>query len=200
MAPFAPFFAEELYREVGGTMESVHLEDWPKAEPHDVKILTMMEVVRNLSSKGLEARNSAKINVRQPLQSLKVSSSFRDMLNDLEAQRVMQDEVNVKEVVFVDVKEDEVVLDINITASLKEEGMIRELLRAIQDLRKEKGLTVKDKAVLYIEVEKSGLDLIQKNTDLIKKTTSLSEIKLNKIEEDAISVEVGDLILKIALA
>ena len=200
MAPFAPFFAEELYREVGGTMESVHLEDWPKAEAYDAKIFTIMDVVRNLSSKGLEARNSAKINVRQPLQSLKVSTSFRDTLNDLEAQRVIQDEVNVKEVVFSDLKEDQVELDTNITASLKEEGMIRELLRAIQDLRKDKGLTVKDKAVLHIEVEQSGLNLIDKNMDLIKKATSLSEIIFKKIDTGDISVEMGDLSVKIALA
>ena len=199
MAPFSPFFAEKLYREVGGIMESVHLEDWPKAESYDAKILTMMDVVRNLSSKGLEARNSAKINVRQPLQSLKVSTSFRDTLNDLEAQRVIQDEVNVKEIVFADLKEDQVELDTNITTLLKEEGMIRELLRAIQDLRKDKGLTVKDKAVLHIEVEQSGLNLIDKNMDLIKKTTSLSEIIFKKIDKDAVSVEVGDITLKITL-
>ncbi len=199
MAPFAPFFAEDLYREVGGNLESVHLEDWPKVESFDEKLLQVMDAVRKISSKGLEARNTAKINVRQPLQSLKISSSFKEILDDNEARRIVEDEVNVKEVVFADLNEDQVELDTNITVSLKEEGMIRELLRAIQDLRKVKGLTVKDKAVLVIEVEQSGIDLINKNSDLIKKTTSLSEIIFKKIDVDVVLAEVGDMTLKITL-
>ena len=197
MAPFAPFFAEELYREVGGSLESVHLEDWPKAEPHDVKILTMMEVVRNLSSKGLEARNSAKINVRQPLQSLEVAQTFKDVLSDLETLKIIQDEVNVKEVKFADLKEDEVKLDTNITAELKEEGLLRELLRVIQDLRKEKGLTVKDNAILHVEADEKGMEMIEKYMSQIKKTTSLSEIKFGKLDTEG--VLVGDFSLKLAI-
>jgi len=75
MAPFTPFFAEELYREAGGEKESVHLEDWPETFEVDEKLHETMNIVREISSKGLEARMSAKINVRQPLKELRIKNN-----------------------------------------------------------------------------------------------------------------------------
>ena len=156
-----------------------------------------MDVVRNSSSKVLEARNSAKINVRQPIQFLEVAQTFKDVLNDLETLKIIQDEVNVKDVKFADLKEDEAKLDTNITAELKEEGLLRELLRVIQDLRKEKGLTVKDNAILHVEADEKAMELIEKYMIQIKKTTSLSEIKFGKLDTEG--VLVGDFSLKLAI-
>jgi isoleucyl-tRNA synthetase len=131
---------------------------------------------------------SVKINVRQPLASLKISA-FAKMVTaestdkikfnskDMDAQFVdlIKDEVNVKEVIFGSTITNEVELDVVLTPELKEEGELRELLRKIQDLRKEKGLSVGDTAVLIATENLRGI--ISKNLETIKKTTSLGSIE-----------------------
>lgn len=198
MAPFAPFFAEELYIESGGEKESVHLEDWPKSETSDIKVLAMMEAIRKISSKGLEARNTAKINVRQPLSRLTVSTSLKDVVGNDDALEIVRDEVNVKEIVFADKKDDEVELDTNITDELKEEGTVRELIRAIQDQRKDLGFTIKDRAVLLVEADKHGIDFIERNKELVQRATLLAEIKYGKPIGDFVKF-VGDVDIKFSL-
>ena len=197
IAPFTPFFAEELYKELGGEMESVHLEDWPKLENPDLKVIEMMKIVREISSKGLEARMTAKINVRQPLAELRIKDTklpIKDVENAIE---IIQDEVNVKTIIFNENISNEVELDLTITPELKEEGMVRELIRLIQDLRKEKGLTVNDKVSLKIDIDDAGKSFIEKNKKSISSVTSLSEIEYSKVEGEFI--EISELKLKIAI-
>ncbi len=174
MAPFTPFFAEDLYKKMAGHLESVHLESWPVAGVVNEKILSDMELVRQFCSLGLEARMSAKINVRQPLASLSVrDAKFSNLSHDMV--ELIKDEVNVKSVVLAASQEKEAVLDLNLTPELKEEGELRELLRKIQDMRKEKGLSVGDRAVLVATHDLKAL--IEKNEDKIKATTNLSAIE-----------------------
>lgn len=168
MAPFTPFFAEFLYQEAGGDKESVHLADWPVGGRVDEKLLKDMESVRGIASKGLEARTNAKLNVRQPLSAF---STTADVLAP-DLANVIKEELNVRNVVF---KSFEDKLDTNITPELKEEGDLREFLRKIQDLRKEKGLSVKDKAVLVAtDNEKALITKFEKD---IKSATNISDIE-----------------------
>jgi isoleucyl-tRNA synthetase len=204
LAPFMPFLAEEIWGKVGqfnkGTIEqlgSVHLQEWSEAGKVDVELLKSMKLARELSSKGLEARMAAKINVRQPLQKLKVQSSkFKVGAADSLVQ-LIKDEVNVKEVEFGATIEKEVELDTNITPELKEEGMVRELIRAIQDLRKEKGLSVSDKTALTIETDGASKSFIEKNKGELIATCTLSDISFGDVVGKAILV--GDLSLKLKL-
>jgi len=168
MAPFTPFFAEELYQNVGGEKESVHLEDWPTSGKIDEKLLKDMETVRAIASKGLEARMAAKINVRQPLSVYSTTSVVLEAgLTDL-----IKDEINVKEISYA-ASIDKLVTDI--TPELKEEGDLRELLRKIQDLRKEKGLSVKNPAVFVATNDLKVL--IGKHEQEIKSATNISRIE-----------------------
>jgi len=199
MAPFAPFFAEYLYQEVGGDKESVHLEDWPEAGKIDASVISSMQLVRTIASQGLEARMKAKINVRQPLSRLTVTSKNKNALGagflDL-----IKDEVNVKEVVFKDsanVSTSSVELDTVITPTLKEEGMVRELIRAVQDLRKEAGLTVSDKATLNVETDAAGQGFITKNKAALSDSTSLKAISFGSVNGEAI--KAGDLEFKLSV-
>ncbi|MEK9177833.1 MAG: class I tRNA ligase family protein, partial [Patescibacteria group bacterium] len=175
MAPFTPFFAEHVYKEVGGEKESVHLEDWPEAGRFDIKNLKNMKIVRDISSKGLEARMLAKINVRQPLKELRIKNDELGIKNALELIKLIKDEVNVKEVIFDSSIEKEVELELTMTPELKEEGEVRELLRKIQDLRKEKGLVVGDMAILV--VMNNLRDLVSRNMEMLKKNTNLKNIE-----------------------
>jgi len=70
LAPFCPFLAEEIWRHLtGGTRDSVHLANWPAADPDglDVPLETAMALTRRLASLGRAARSEAGVKVRQPL-------------------------------------------------------------------------------------------------------------------------------------
>lgn len=180
MAPFTPFFAEYLYEEAGGPLESVHLEEWPEAGSVDKNLIVSMNVVRDLASKGLEARMAAKINVRQPLAKLKVQPA---KLGNLDARlaQLIKDEVNVREIAVDASIQKDVELDTSITPELKEEGELRELVREVQDLRKAMGLSVGDTATLILPGDKK--DLASKYEASLKKSASLSGIEFgDKLE------------------
>ena len=196
MAPFTPFFAEELYLNVGGPLQSVHLENWPVAGKIEEKLLKDMETVRLVSSKGLEARMKAKINVRQPLSKLSVQNP-KLKIDDARLIELIKAEVNVKEVLFNEAIATEVELDTALTPELKEEGMVRELVRAVQDLRKEKDLTVNDKAVLLVDADERGKAFIEKNRAELSKVTLLNDVKFVPLKTEPF--EVGDCTFKIDL-
>jgi len=69
LAPFCPFVADELHRNLAGTDESVHLVDWPVAEAsaRDEALEAEMARAREVVSLGLAARMEAKLKVRRPL-------------------------------------------------------------------------------------------------------------------------------------
>ncbi|MEK7609827.1 MAG: class I tRNA ligase family protein [Patescibacteria group bacterium] len=202
LAPFTPFIAEEIYRKIknqelqirddingsnSDSIQSVHLELWPTAGAVDSELIKSMKLVRDLASKGLEARMMTKINVRQPLQSLRIKNDQGSMVNS-QLVDLIKDEVNVKEIAFGAKIETDVQLDVNITPELKEEGMVRELIRAIQDLRKEKGLSVNDKVILLIETDDAGRKFIEKNSTKISSVSLLGDITFKPIQKEGIIV------------
>jgi isoleucyl-tRNA synthetase len=71
LAPFTPFLADELHRNLAGddAPESVHLADWPAADESliDPALEEAMDVVRTAVSLGRTVRSDTKVRVRQPL-------------------------------------------------------------------------------------------------------------------------------------
>lgn len=196
MAPFAPFSAEDIYLKLRNEndKESVHLESWPEVKEVDSNLINNMEEVRKIVSLGLEARQKALLKVRQPLASLKLKSEIK--LSD-EYLELIKDEVNIKEVIFDDKIEVEVLLDTNITPELKTEGDYRELVRAIQDMRKKEELVSSDIIVLSIETNKDGQDLVNKFKEDLIKTINAKEINFSSNEGE--EVKVNDLLFKIKI-
>jgi isoleucyl-tRNA synthetase len=115
-----------------------------------------MEKVREIVTKSLAERARAKIKVRQPLGKLKV----KDLGTKLETEllNLIKEEVNVKEIVLDPKIKREVELDTKITPKLKEEGIVREIIRQIQEMRKTAGFKPKDK----ISVNYFGTDNLNK--------------------------------------
>ncbi len=150
IAPFAPFMAEHIYQEVNAQKESVHLEDWPLKEGLmvDEVVLKKMEATKKAVEIGLALRASAGIKIRQPLNS--ISFQDKNMFNDLFVDMVKQ-EINVKEVILAEKDK----LDLEISPELKEEGVLRELTRQVNQSRKEANLSVNDKSVV-LEYETSS--------------------------------------------
>ncbi len=111
LAPFTPFFAEQLYQGlvvqpgVPGARRSVHLEDFPAADPSlvDDRLSAEMAAVRELVSLGLQVRNASKVKVRQPLARLDVVLSRQDLRAQLSPhQALVLDELNVKQLALLD--------------------------------------------------------------------------------------------------
>ncbi|MBI2013105.1 MAG: class I tRNA ligase family protein, partial [Candidatus Colwellbacteria bacterium] len=155
VAPFAPFFGDALYLSTArvkgtGSLKSVHLEDWQKADVAliDEKLISNMRRVRELAALTLAERAMAGIKIRQPLAALKVKGN--ELKAEGELLEVLKEEVNVKNIVFDEALEKEVELDTEVTAELKEEGLVRELVRLVQSLRREAGLEPQNKIDLYI--------------------------------------------------
>jgi isoleucyl-tRNA synthetase len=145
MAPFTPFLAEELYQKLTGG-ESVHLLDWPDAGHVNEIVLEEMTQIRELITKGLAQRAEAGIKVRQPLASAKVVLPFNITDPDREELRaLMAEELNVKAIECTVGKEPAITIHTKLTEELRVEGMMRELVRHIQSLRKQAGLNVDDR-------------------------------------------------------
>ena len=140
IAPFIPFTAEHmhsaLYKGTKAGTESVHLHDWPKANKKLInkKLEEDMGVVRNIVTLGFAQRKEKQVKVRQPLKGVKINLS-KKLESDLE--NLIKEELNVKAVEY-DKKQKEVVeLNFELTQVLKHEGYAREIMRQIQDMRKE---------------------------------------------------------------
>jgi len=172
MAPVMPFFADDLYRRMGGG-ESVHLADWPSAMPIDEQLLSDMAHARKLVSLGLELREKAGIKVRQPLGVFETSSALAGPLC-----AIVADELNVKEIKINSAGEK---LDTTLTPELKEEGAYREWVRAIQGWRKEQGLSMADRPGLLIVT--AGADFIRKHRQALMDATGLLSLETKEGEE-----------------
>ncbi len=96
MAPFTPFIAEHIYRNLTGN-ESVHLTSFPAAGKVDVKIVEDMRRVQSIVSVGKQLREQYKLRNRLPLNSLTVAGA-----NMPEYADIIKDEMNVKSVQFQD--------------------------------------------------------------------------------------------------
>ena len=197
IAPITPFIAEDVYTKLRteNEPESVHLCDFPEAGAIDNEILELMEEVRTVVSLALEKRMSAGVKVRQPLGQLKIKNlKLKDKEECLE---LVRDEVNVKKIVFDEKIEGEVELDTKITEELKKEGNERELIRAIQDLRKQKGLSPSDKIVLMVETDEVGKEFINSAEQEIKKPTNVSLIKFEDNNGEELKIENYKLKIKL---
>ena len=143
LAPFTPFLAEDVYKRTNqqSTMnneqpESVHLCDWPKANKKLInkKLEDEMEEVRDVVAAGLAIRKDKQLKVRQPLKRVSIRRLAK-FAGDLEG--LIKDELNIKEISYEKKQESHVVLDMELDTALINEGFVRELVRQIQDMRKE---------------------------------------------------------------
>ena len=188
LAPIAPFYADYLFGRVRAhnEPESVHLCDWPTLVKTDEKVIADMVQARRIVTLGLEQRASANIKVRQPLAKflIKTAALPSGFLT------IVKDEMNVKEVIVDSTISSDVVLDTVVTDELRREGVARDLIRAIQEARKEKGLTVGDKVMLLLDSDEKGKELVHEFLADIKKVTLVTGVEYGHISEaEALAIE-----------
>jgi isoleucyl-tRNA synthetase len=108
LAPFTPFIADELYSNLDGTEPSVHLCDYPEVGETlvDRQLDFDMAVARRTAALGHAARNQAGIKVRQPLREAAIVADERERGAIARLEDLVLDELNVKEISFVDEAEE----------------------------------------------------------------------------------------------
>jgi len=276
IAPFAPFFADLLYHDLGGKMESVHLDYFPVADGAivDKDLEVRMGMAQKITSMTLALRRKVNIKVRQPLQQIMIPAVDSDQKAHIEAVAdLIKNEVNVKELQFVGsqgvlvkkvkcnfrvmgkkfgklmkgvaakldtldqnqiatferqgsitievegqlatvevadveiISEDipgwlvsndgnlTVALEVELTDELIKEGMARELINRIQNLRKENGLEITDRIIVTVASNKQVDDAIASFGEYIR--TQVLADAINVAENDGAEVEFDDFKLNI---
>ncbi len=187
LAPFAPFAAEDIWfilrNSKGNGPVSVHLSGWPTVTMtslDEIVLLEKMITVRSICTIGNALRKKLAIPVRQPLQSITVRSEVLGT----EYLTLIQDELNVKQVLFDMALDEEAMLDTAITPALKAEGDYRELIRAVQDLRKAKGLTPSDAIALTLPAAME--ETLAPSMEDFKKTVLAKEVSFTEDNEEII--------------
>ena len=208
MAPFCPFIAEEIYRNLSPTspqsspqageedFSSVHLQDFPVANEKliDEKLNAEMEKARNIITEALQLRAKAGIKVRQPLSKLQIANcQLRDELI-----AIVKEELNVKEVEKVAGKELKIELNTEISEELKLEGLSREIIRFIQEMRKEAGYEVDNRIQIGY---KGAKEVFDKFGSIIAKEALATEFKEGLLIEADLrkSLKVGKEEVEIAI-
>lgn len=260
-APVIPFVTEEIYTKLTGNT-SVHLADFPHANKRHIKeeLETKMDMVRDLISMGRNAREEARIKVRQPISDIIVDARNRDVIGDMET--LIKEELNVKKINYLDnlseymnisykpnfkeagrvfgkdmkeyqnylnnISDEDIsklesgclsieingtkyditsnlvdrkiesrpgynviiynklvlILNTELTDDLICEGLARETVSKIQQLRKKNGYDVSDKIKIYYSSDDSYSESISKYSNFIKnETLAIDIVREDKIDE-----------------
>lgn len=120
IAPFAPFIADALYRNLNTNQtepyESVHLAFYPdqtqrEFSASDEELLSRMEITRNVVSVARALRSAAGMKVRQPLKKIVIAVQSEKQRNALcKMQGLILEEINVKTIEFLDNPDDLAIL------------------------------------------------------------------------------------------
>ncbi|HEU5187273.1 MAG TPA: isoleucine--tRNA ligase [Candidatus Saccharimonadales bacterium] len=206
LAPFTPFMAEELFQKLTGE-ESVHLRDWPTMSSVNTLVVRDMAAVREVIKVGLAQRAEQKVKVRQPLASVVVEASAADVSTYT---AIITEELNVKKVHIKTAKKTSsqdnaelkvvVEIDFTLTPQLKREGMMREVIRLVQNARKKAGLEVDDRIALSLSTSSKELrQAIEEHKPAIIAETLAESVVFDQTFEYEESNTVDDLPLTISL-
>lgn len=157
LAPFTPFLAEHLHlslhRGVSAGQTSVHWHNWPSLKHYppgalNQRLIGQMANLRQWANWGLALRQSIPKKIRQPLKSFYV---FDRTDQGSELSELLKEELNVKEIIWATADQtlptglvfraegkQKVALDPQLDPALIQEGWGREVIRQIQEMRKEK--------------------------------------------------------------
>ena len=195
MAPLTPFISEELYRNLVRSVdtsapESVHMADFPVADESkiDSQLTDDNRLAMKLCSMGRSARSKAGIKVRQPLEEVWVGVSADWEKQALErAVSLILEELNVKELHYESVEKvanmDEsrytTVTETNnslsilryISMELEAEGMAREIVHRVQNLRRSAGYEIADHINVYYESDASTMQSLSSFADYVMQET-----------------------------
>lgn len=194
LAPLCPFISDEIYTKLTGE-ESVHLADYPKYDESliNINIERRMDLVRDLISMGRNAREEAKIKVRQPISEILIDGNNENLIGDLVP--LIKEELNVKEVTFITNLDE--YMNFNVKPNFKEVGKlfgpkIKDFSSILENLDKEEINKLNNNETIIINLlgdnievnkemvdirisAKEGFDVVYQNNNFIILNTSLTE-------------------------
>jgi len=206
MAPLLPFLTEEIYQNLKTKEmpESIHLFDWPKADEKLVnqKLEEKMQKIREITAAALAKRAESGIKVRQPLNELRIGNrdsiygseggkedkvlfDYYELRNEKELLNLVKEEVNVRKITFGRTLK----LDTKITPKLKKEGAAREIVRHLQEMRKQAGLKPKDKISIYYFGEVYFNKILEKNKKFFFEETRTKDFYFKKVPKEKLTIE-----------
>jgi isoleucyl-tRNA synthetase len=196
LAPFMPFLAEFIYRDITG-LESVHLTSWTKEiAGGDEAIMQKMSFVKELVEAALSLRKEKNIKVRQPLAEVEYHIKGKELVLGADFEKLLAEELNVKLVsnrqdfvakggwAYRETPNFKLELNLELTDELKQEGAARELERQIQDLRKKSGLKVGELVDIFYntqdeKLEEALLKLVDRKKTFISQISKSLEVEVD---------------------
>jgi len=181
MAPFTPFVADAMYEELSlplaGARPSVHLEMYPEPDPSrlDPELVRDMAEVRRLAEEARALREAAGVPTRQPL----ARALVEGVALSIELRAVLAQEINVGEVVCEPAAargRSSIRLDFELTPELRQEGLLRGLVRQVQNLRKRSGLNPGEPADLVLAADPELGEAAASGTELLRSQCFLASL------------------------
>lgn len=207
LAPFTPFLSEELYQKMTSG-KSVHLLDLPNPGKINEETLNEMSEVRKLINEGLNERVKTGIKVRQPLRLFEVYG--KDAVKLKRYEDVFLEELNVKDVLInehtVPSGEQDAVLGYTLTLDIDDdlrfEGLAREVIRYVQNARKNAELQVDDRINLVLTTQNNELNsaLQQFKDEIYKETLATSSEETENMHVENAKIDGTDLRIKLSKA
>jgi len=204
MAPISPFLSEKIWLDLFGK-KSVHMETWPKVEKAKVdnKLEGGMKLAEQIIETMHALRQKRKMKIRWPIDRvfLKLNDKKQESLVR-PLKTVLQNMGNVKDVVFVSKvtgnKAGFEFGEIALGAVLKDEALLRELVRKVQILRKENKLdVVKDKIKLEIETDPETEGILKSRGEDILKGVGCKKLLFGKVRKEKGSLDFNGREIKI---
>lgn len=206
LSPVSPFLSEHLYGRFFKKYEkteSVMLVDMAKEQEAEINNVAekQMDTVREIISSAMLARQSAGIKNRWPIRTLYIESSSHEIMDSVKAfENVIKMMVNVKGAAVIEKAPDgdfstedtpngKIYVDKKIDEELYEEGMINEIKRRVQNLRKTEKLVEKDVINVYIDTEDEIQKIIKNQEKKLAEGVNAKKIEFkmkDKMKEDII--------------
>ena len=208
LAPYVPFLSESLYRNLAGQSEpvSVHLCDFPlyRKDWRDLDLEKKMLALQNAVSQGHALRKEHKVKVRQPLSTLHlaVASELEEaFLKD--QMHLIQEELNVKQVIFHSNEEELVTLKLipNFRVLGKKVGkLMKDVQSKLADLDREQFNHLLDQRPLHLEVAGQTIEILHEDVQIKR------EVKANRVASNigsitlALDLELNDALIEEGVA
>ena len=157
--------------------DSIHLLDWPKSDKKKInkKLEGQMMRIREIVAAALAVRAEAQIKVRQPLLNLEIPD--KNIKADLI--ELIKEEVNVKAIILGK----KLKLNTNITPELRKEGVIRDVVRQLQEMRKSANLKPQHKAIGFAFGDQQTNSILRENIVSILESAKLKNFLIGTREE-----------------
>lgn len=190
LAPFLPFLTEHIYQKKFMSyekIESIHHFDWPSYDKKSInsELENKFEIAEKIIQVILFGRDKAKIGVRWPLKEAIISSDKKEVKDTIElVVEIIKRQTNVKKILmsnkelprdYVEFEYGKLLLNTELNEDLEREGYTRELIRRIQNLRKNAGLKKENKIELVIN---TNYDLNEYEEE-IKEITGASKLSFD---------------------